>query len=257
VWLKDTLFVGWEDKDHPELPPLDELLKKYGAVREAVTATFHREISAEPKLWPHVATLSFVYAFNTYKAIGLVLPHLYHEAASAMLRQLWEVSLNLHWMEKDPDRRAQDFCNFTVMEMRKQISKGVVADASRLEEFDEATGHFQSKFRFADKRGRKRSHDSFAASNIENRAKELEDPWETECKLLYSLTSMHAHGAPGAILRPTFFQGSRSETMDKDSASLVAITSMQLLVRDAHLMGRQDFGLGLEQVDSAAGLGGR
>jgi len=240
MWLKDTLFVGWQDKDRPELPPLQELFAKYDAIREAVTAAFHGELSTEPKLWPHVATLSFTYAFNTYKAIGLVLPHFYHEAASSMLRQLWEVSLNLHWMERDPDRRAQDFCNFTVMEMRKQIAKGVGPDASELKEFDEATQRFQSKFRFVDRGGRTRSHDSFAASSIEMRSKELGTPWPEDFRLLYSLTSMHAHGAPGAILRPTFFQEpSRAEIMDKDSTGLVAIVAMMLITRDVALMTRQ------------------
>ena len=46
--------------------------------------------------------ISFVYAFNTYKALGLLLPELYHESGAVVFRQFWEVSLNLHWIERDP-----------------------------------------------------------------------------------------------------------------------------------------------------------
>ena len=219
---------------------LSELLAQHVAVRDAVTETVHGVIAMEPKLWPHVAMLSFTHAFNTYKAIELVLPELYHEAASAMLRQLWEVSLNLHWMECDPDQRAQDFCNFTVMEFRKQLTKRAGDGMIDVKEFDEATKRFQKKYHFRDKHGRMRRHDNFSASPIERRTKELGDPWEWDFMSLYPLTSMQAHGAPGAILWPTFLGGPKGQQEADDKASgLVALVSIQVLVRDVHLLVRQ------------------
>jgi len=250
--LENTLFVGWEKGNASSLPPLSELLAQHVAVREAVTEAVHGEMDLEPKLWPHVAMLSFTHAFNTYKAIELVLPELYHEAASAMLRQLWEVSLNLHWIERNPDQRAQDFCNFTVMEFRKQLTKKAVHETIELKEFDEATKRFQEKFHFKDRHGRMRRHDNFSASTIEGRAKELGDPWHGDCLSLYPLTSMQAHGAPGAILWPTFLGGPKEqETMDAKAAGLIALMSIQILVRDVHLLVRQGLIPEAAKVDEA------
>lgn len=81
------------------------------------------ERSQSNELWPFVAIASFSYCFNAYKAIGIILPQLYHESGSVLLRQLWEASLNLHWIELDAENRAKDFCNFTVIELRKGMQK--------------------------------------------------------------------------------------------------------------------------------------
>ena len=250
--LEDTLFVGWKNGNATSLPPVSKLLAQHVAVRDAVTEVVHGEMDLEPKLWPYVAMLSFTHAFNTYKAIELVLPELYHEAASAMLRQLWEVSLNLHWMERDPDRRAQDFCNFTVMEFRKQLTKKAVKESIELKEFDEATKRFQEKFHFQDRHGRMRRHDNFSASTIESRSRELGDPWHGDSVSLYPLTSMQAHGAPGAILWPTFRGGPDSQkAADEKSAGLVALVSIRVLIRDVHLLVRQGLIPDATKVDQA------
>ncbi len=102
--LDEALFVGTPT---PAIPlPLDEILEHYGVIRDALADTPFVESHDLPSL---VANTSFVYAFNAYKAVSLLLPELYHESGAVVLRQLWEVSLNLHWVGADPEPRAQDF----------------------------------------------------------------------------------------------------------------------------------------------------
>jgi hypothetical protein len=90
------------------------------------------------------------------------------------------------------------------MEYRKVTQKS--ADSTTLNEFDDATDRCQSRFRYRDGHGKNRTHCSFATMNMHDRAVDLGDPWEREYKLVYHLTSMHAHGAPGAVLHGMFQQ---------------------------------------------------
>src|SRR5262249_1516603 len=151
---------------------------------------------------------------------------------------IWETSLNLHWIECDPEPRAQDFCNFTVMEMRKIVQKtgGPLAD------FDQGTQRLQSRFRFRDSRGRDRSHDNFSTATIHKRADILGEPWKPEYQLVYHMSSMHAHGGPGAILHQHFRQHSSApQESEKQSTALIAYLSMKTIVQDVHLLVRQGF----------------
>jgi hypothetical protein len=250
--IHNTLFVGhWAGAPIPL--PFAELLEHHAAVRDAIATSMHTEHNLAPDLATLVGIHSFVYAFNAYKALGLLLPELYHESGAVLLRQLWEVSLNLNWIERDPPVRAQDFCNFTVMEYRKLIQKS--GDASPLQAFDDATNQFQAKFRYRDKKGRNQKHSSFATKNIHDRAIELGDPWKKEHDLVYHLASLHAHGAPGAILHSFFQQHyAAPEVRERNSASLVAILSIEVLVRDVQMLVRMGIIPNADEVNKAFAL---
>ena len=247
--LHDTLFIGTSAGDPVPLP-FAELLEHHADVRDATARSIHIEHDLAPDLPMFVGIISFVYAFNAYKALGLLLPELYHESGAVVLRQLWEVSLDLHWIEREPSVRAQDFCNFTVMEYRKLIQKS--GDSSPLQDFDDATSKFQAKFRFRDRKGRNQKHSDFATKNIHDRADEVGDPWKREYELVYHLASLHAHGAPGAILQPYFRQHySAPEIRERNSASLIAILSINVLVPDLHVLLRLGIIRSCEEVDKA------
>ncbi len=169
----------------------------------------------------------------------LLLPKLYHESGAVVLRQLWEVSLNLHWVGIDPEPRAQDFCNFTVMEYRKLIQKS--DDPTSLQSFDDATERFQEDFRYQDGRDRNRIHGNFAKINIRDRAVELGDPWVREYEIVYHLTSMHAHGVPGAVLHGMFqAQYPNPEIRERNSTALIAMLAIKVMVRNVELLVRLD-----------------
>ncbi len=194
--------------------------------------------------------ISFSYAFNSYKALGLILPELYHESGAVLLRQLWEVSLNLHWIERDPERRARDFCNFTVIELRKGMQKSGEQDS--LADFDAASARFQNRFRFKDKNNKERITSSFAGGSVQQRAEEIGEPWSKDYLQLYNLASMHAHGAPGAVLHQHFVHQSTSpENREKDSTALIAYLSMKVLVADVHLLVRNGLVSTSTEVDEA------
>jgi hypothetical protein len=257
--LDETLFVGRLYSKEPSFS-LNEVLRGHAAVREAVARLVHREIEAEPELWPFVATLSFVYSFNVYKALGLVLAERHHEAGASVLRQLWETSLNLHWIEQDADARAQDFCNFTTMEYRKILTRRAAGDldpknqllAPSLEDFDQAAERFQSKF-FKKSGTRMRPHRSFSTTNAQERARQCGDPWESEYGLIYDLTSNHAHGGPGAVLRPLFLSDfDRREAAEIDATALLALKSIDLIVRNVHVLARAGLVTEPTEVDAAA-----
>lgn len=249
--MKDTLFLGWGRGDTPRLS-LEKVLQRHVAVRDAVAEIVHGETDVESTQWPYIATLSFTYAFNAYKAIELLLPHKYYEAAACILRQQWEVSLNLHWLEQDTVSRCQDFCNFTVMEYRRLMA-AEGAPQTMLTEFDSATSRFQKNFRLQDGKGRTRRHSTFAGMTVHERSVSLGDPWESDYRLLFRLTSMHTHGAPGAILRPLFLANEHQrKSADVDSSALMGLVSIQLLVRDVHLLVRQSLASDSAGVDLAA-----
>lgn len=234
--VHNTVFIGNSTRNPVPLP-LDEILEHHAVVRDAAAQSMHTEHHVASDLATFVSMSSFVYAFNTYKALGLLLPQLYHESGAVVFRQLWEVSLNLHWIERDPMVRAQDFCNFTVMEYRKFIQKS--CGSTPLQSFDDATTKFQAKFRFQDRKGRSQKHCAFALKNIYGRAEELGEPWKREYELVYHLASLHAHGAPGAILQPHFQQYySSAEVRERNSVALIAIESINVLVRDLYLLVR-------------------
>jgi len=224
-------------------------VEQHAVLRDTIATTLAGDPSAHQNLWGFVAFQSFAYVFNVYKAIGLLLPDHYHESGAVVLRQMWEVSLSLHWIERYPEPRAQDFCNFTVMEMRKAAEK--TEARSSLRDFDEATKRFQSKFRFQDRHRRDRTHDNFSTATVRARADELGEPWNRDYQLIYHLSSMHAHGAPGAVLHQHFVQHSRSpETREIDSTALIAYLSMKTIVDDVHLLVRQGFAADSEKIDA-------
>lgn len=233
--MDNTLFIGFSKQDVRPMP-FAEVMNHYAVVRDAIAGTYHVETHDDFTL---VAHNSFIYAFNAYKSASLLLPEMYHESGAVILRQLWEVSLNLHWVGIDPVARSSDFLNFTTIEFRNLIRKA--GDSISVEDFDDATSKFQSKFRYKDKQGRERLHKSFAKTTVYGRAQELKDPWEREYALVYNLTSMHAHGAPGAVMHGMMQSNySNPDIRERNSSFLISVLAIQVMVRNVELLCRLD-----------------
>ena len=247
--LNDTLFLG-TCKGTPVPLPFAEILQHHAEIRDATANLIHTKHDVATDLPSFIGMISFVYAFNTYKALGLLLPELYHESGAVVFRQLWEVSLNLHWIEREPVARAQDFCNFTVMEYRKLIERS--GGSCPLHDFDDATTKFQARFRYRNRKGRNQKHTVFALKTIHDRAEELGEPWKREYELVYNLASLHAHGAPGAILHPHFLQYYPApEVREQNAVCLIAIQSISVLLRDLRLLVRLRVMPNSEEVEKA------
>ena len=244
-----TLFVGMSDKLFARFP-FEQILVHFANIRDAIAGT---QYILPTDLSRTIANASFVYAFNTYKAIGLLLPELYHESGAVLLRQLWEVSLNLHWISEDFENRVRDFCNFTLIEYRNLLKK--FGNKEDLRTFDHLSENFQQRFRYRDAKGRNRVHSNFAKKTIYDRAVELGDPWNEEYPLIYNLTSMNAHGAPGAIMYSIFLQNySFPDIREKNASALIAIYSINTMVRNVLLLKRLSIILDASQVEEIYGL---
>ena len=227
--------------------PLTAILERCAKLRDAIALTPHVE---DDQLHTFVANQSFIYAFNTYKAISLLLPDLYHESAAVVLRQLWEVSLNLHWILRDLANRSQDFCNFTLMEHRKVLQE--TGDAALLVDFDSLTAEFQSRFSYKDKRGKKRRHSSLATMNVHARSADLGEPWKTEYQLFYHLGSMHAHGAPGAVFHGVFLNMyGDTNIRESNVAGSLALMAADIMVRNVQLLADQGIVVDPDPVEQA------
>ncbi len=233
--LDNAVFIGMSGADPVPLP-FDEIVAHHAAVRDAIGESMHIEHELNPDLKSLVLMRSFVYSFNAYKALGHLLPDLFHETGAVALRQLWEVSLNMHWIAIDPDDRSHAFCNFTLIENRKNIIKSGKG-ATELGDFDTATAEMQARFRFQDRKGKEQIQSDFAAKNVADRAQELGPDWKREYELVYHLTSMHAHGAPGAILQGIFTHlYSSPEIRERNSTALIAIVAIRTMVRNVQLL---------------------
>ena len=229
--LDKTLFIGTATPKPVSLP-LKAILDHYAVIRDAMARTGCVKPHDLPTL---VVNTSFNYAFNAYKSISLLLPELYHESGAAVLRQLWEVSLNLHWIGVDPESRSQDFCNFTIMEHRKLISRS--GDPTELQAFDADTKRLQERFQYQTKKKRIQRHEHFSKNDIYDRASKLGDPWNDEYQFVFRFASMHVHGAPGAVLRDVFQTiYTHPKTREQNSASLIAILAIKVMVRNGELL---------------------
>ena len=157
---------------------------------------------------------------------------------------LWEVSLNLHWIAVDPLTRAQDFSNFTVMELRKLFQQS--GNEDQVAAFDKMTDRFQSRFWYKDARGRNRAHSCFATTTVYNRTAELEDPWATEYQSVLTAYIHACTRCPCAIMHCVFQQHyGDSEAREQNSVRLIAVHAIDVIVRDVQLLTRmnviQDF----------------
>lgn len=99
-----------------DLPALEPLIKGHAELRDHIARRVHGEHEMEATLYALVAMKIFGYVFNTYKAIGLLLPDRYYEQGMSLFRTMWESSANLFWIQRDPEVRAKRFTEFTAAE---------------------------------------------------------------------------------------------------------------------------------------------
>ncbi len=157
---------------------------------------------------------NFGYCFNTYKTIGLLIPEFYYEQGCALLRIMWESSVNLAWICIKPIERSRTYLQFTVVEQRKvyqshimhfeAIRDSVAAKEAReiLEHFEKEYGRILDEYRETKGKRQRRLAQRFSLGNLEHIVNELGEHWLKEYKILYPLLCFYAHGSPGAVVFP-------------------------------------------------------
>jgi hypothetical protein len=244
--LLEMLFLG-TCKANPIRLPLKGILEHFATIQRAVAST---ELVEPSDLVSFIVNRSFLYACNSYKAIGVLLPESYYESGTAVLHQLWAVSLNLHWIEIDAARRAYEFSSATMMEHRKLSVQ--MKSFELLDSAGENTDEYRSGPKSRDSHGGKKPQSCFAALHMHDRAAELGNPWEKELELIYNLTSMHAYVSPGSLLNSMFQQQlHHSDISEQNSAALIAILGIKFMVRDVELMARMGFISKIDHISAA------
>ncbi len=226
-----------------------ELMTAHDELRDhiAVTTTINYPIEPAQSLYAVVVAQSLLFAFNTYKAAGIILRESYYEQASVLVRILWETTLNLAWISKDPTNRAKLFCQFTVVEKRKFLSFKIDAavrlrDATVLTQakqnlllFDKEYSHVLIDYQFDDKKGRTKLRGRASGPTIAQEAEELGGHWAKEYREVYPLLSMYTHATPGAILFPNspdrMFDSAKREEEEMQRTQLTVLWSMALIER--------------------------
>ena len=227
---------------------LDNVIQDYAEFRDHIAEAIHAEF--ELRVSPAfglVLVKSFGYCFNTFKAIGLVLPELYYEQANALLRILWEAAANLAWVSVDQGARSKLFAQFTVVERRKFIQmrvneaqrlgppEAVVRFEAELRAFDDAFGSVLADYQYEDSKRRKKFRQRFSSPTLDAIIRDIGEPWLTEYRERYPLWCFYAHASPGAVLFPNPFLNEVTkeafDAYDKPRTFQVALWSLAVMER--------------------------
>lgn len=220
---------------------VEEAILRHDELRDIIAAQIHCDWSLPRSTFSIVAVKLLGFGFNTYKAIGLLLPDRHYEQGTSLLRTLWETCANFAWIEQAPDERGALFLGYTAVEYRKYAQRAMPF-ASPMEReafllgFDLAFGDFIRVYRRQERSGRQRWSERFSGPNLEGVIRDLAAPWTAEYKILYPLACHYTHGSPGAILFPLIAEANEHipdlyRQPDDDRTTQLALWSMALISR--------------------------
>lgn len=238
------------NKEQKRLPPTDEVVAAYNEFRDHIAAAVHGEHEMEAGAFALIAGKLFGFIFNTYKAIGLLLPERYYEQGSALYRTLWESGANLAWIAKDPETRARQFAEFTAVEFRRLLQSQVnlaatgptsaTAAGDWLREYEALMAAQLDRFRDVSRKGRMRLRDRFSGPSLEALVADLGEPWVREYQFHYKMACFYTHGAPGAVLFPFLVMPKDGveafKRVDAERTALLGLLTMDLMQRCLNLI---------------------
>jgi hypothetical protein len=200
-------------------------------------------IQVDRSLYAIVSMKLFGFAFNTYKAIGLLLPQHFYEQAGALYRTLWETAANFEWISRDPEQRSHEFLNFTLIEHHKFLRNSirtakrnhdpdaVVQVAGELRDFEATVGRELREFQSIDRKGKLKWRYRFSGPSLETVIHEIGGEWLDEYDRDYHLGSTYAHGAPAGILFPLEHNPELTELWDLERSALMGVLAIRVMIR--------------------------
>ena len=208
-----------------KLPEMKVALKHHDRFRDWIYDHLKIGITSDQSLFSWILLKGLTAGFNTYKTIGIVLPEQYYEAGNILLRNLWECSLTLHFIERDPENRSGAFVEYTIVEFLNLLPPEHRA------EFEKIAEPRLEKYRLRAKPGRikRKLMRNWSGKDVAQMAQELGPGWIKEYRLLYRLGSQSAHAAPGALLFTAVFdgvEGSASAKKEEQRTATVALSSI-------------------------------
>ncbi|MEE9131037.1 MAG: DUF5677 domain-containing protein [Phycisphaerales bacterium] len=217
---------------------LSDAIEAHQELRDRVAETIDGEWEIGPPEFGLALVRLFQYAFNSYKAIDLLLPDLYYEQSSSLCRTLWETALHISWISDAPRERSRRFVQYTCVEYRRLLSRIEADPQARretLDAFDQQFERVLNDYRSRDKHGRLRLHGRATGVSVAELASSMGEPWSSEYQEFFPVWSMYTHGAPGAVLFPILPLEKASieafEALDTPRTILLAFWSMELLAR--------------------------
>ncbi len=216
---------------------LEKVLQLHTRFRDWIYEHVQEDVNIENSLFGIIALKAFVVSFNSFKAIGLILPELYYESAAILVRSIWEHSLILHYMEALPDDRAHQYAEFTLVEFTRNLS-----DNQRTE-FEGIIASRLAKYRLSTKKSRRRDSymDTWSGESTYKIARELGGDWLTEYRTTFNLGSAYTHPSPGAILFSSTVDqtnASRSEKVERERTAIIAYEAIEHMRKTSALVWR-------------------
>ena len=224
----------------------DAVLRLFIELRDHIGKRVHRQHEMDDTLYSFVLFRLFGYSFNTYKAIGHLLPDGFYEQAFALYRMLWEAGIGLEWISRDPEVRSHQYAGFTVVEYqrflrrRPQIGVSLKEDEESIRMHEERLKFFHQfmakqleRFSSEDKKGKTRQWGRFFGNkNVEELSKEIGGEWAEDYELEYASSSGYAHAAPGAVLFPIHDpDASIARQQDVERSAMVGVKSIAVMIR--------------------------
>lgn len=215
----------------------DKALQLHTWFRDWIYEHIQGDINVENNLFGIIALKAFVISFNSFKAIGLLLPKLYYESAAILVRSIWEHSLILHYMEVLPDDRVHQFAEFTLVEFVRNLSE------NQRTEFEDLVAGRLAKYRLSARPSKRRDSyiDTWSGKSTYKIAKELDGDWLTEYRTTFHMGSTYTHPSPGAILfSATVDQtnATRSEKVERERTAIIAYEAIEHMRKTSALLWR-------------------
>jgi hypothetical protein len=177
---------------------------------------------------------------NALKSVSLLLEQAHWETASAPVRQLFELLLNMEYLEQQPDRDAAVFryAKFGLLQEARHAHQSLLYDRATGRPIDEARLQWIERllqsafpeFQKPKKDGSFRWATSWSDKNIRALADASPDPLrKAQYELLFTAWSEQTHGSPRVLLEtlvPRSGAGVRAEIIQNDDVRVIETASM-------------------------------
>jgi hypothetical protein len=176
-------------------------------------------------------------ASNALKAIRLLCEEAHWEFAAPILRQLFELAINMEFLATQPDREAAIFqySKYGLLQMvRDQHATllydqktGRSIDSERLQALEQMLAQSFPEFRSVGSNGKVHWKPSWSGHSARYLAERSKHPLRADqYKLLFSTWSEEAHAAPAALLVNMFPRGLPAEQIvsSDDAEAIQAVT---------------------------------
>jgi len=194
---------------------LPKVFKILDRVIDDLNRIMHDPTMPEPTTVANLLRLAAALkAFNTYKALKLVLEGDHWETGASLTRSIFELLVNMEEVfreETQVEERAHRYLLFSYLQHylhRRRLAayalrtgRSPKENRRLIKNLDKVAEKAFATFRYRDKRKRKRWQKSWCNKNIRELAQASSNPMRaSQYEILYSFLSAHTHSAPVSVM---------------------------------------------------------